>query len=155
MDRHALQELVNKCLTSLEYTDTFLVDCKISGTKIEIFLDSDTGISFETCHRVSRLIEAEFDETKVFGESYTLEVSSPGVGSPLRLLRQYPKNIGRTIEVKTAEKSVRGVLSKIENGNIFVEYETKVKEGKKNKKLIVTDEIIYDNILESKIKIKF
>jgi ribosome maturation factor RimP len=155
MDTQALQGLINKCLEDLEFTDTFLVDCKINGNKIEVFLDSDNGISFGTCHRVSRFLEAEFDTSKVFGESYTLDVSSPGVGSPLKMLRQYPKNVGRTIEVKTAEKTSRGTLTKVENGNIFVEYETKVKEGKKNKKLIVTDEISYDNILESKIKIKF
>ncbi len=147
--------LINQGIAELEYADTFLVDLRIKDNKIEVFLDSDTGISFATCQKMSRWLEAVLDDKKYFGEAYTLDVSSPGVGSPLKLLRQYPKNIGRTIDVKTSEKSVKGILTKVENDSIFVEYEVKFKEGKKNKKSIVTDEIKYENIIESKIKINF
>jgi ribosome maturation factor RimP len=155
MNIQTINILVEKGLKELSLSDTFLVESRISGNKIEIFLDSDTGITFDTCQRVSRWIEADLDSNGSFGENYTLEISSPGVGSPLRLLRQYPKNIGRIIEVKTLEKTIRGTLTKIDEDHIFVEYQTKIKEGKKNKKIIVTDEIIFDKILESKIKIKF
>ena len=99
---------------------------------------------------------AGFDEKKTFGENYVLEVSSAGVGSPLRFLRQYPKNIGRIIDIKYGDgKNVRGLLKEVNNNLILVEYETKVKEGKKNKKVIVTEEIKFEDIIESKIKISF
>jgi ribosome maturation factor RimP len=155
MESTAFKELVEQGIDQLEYTDTFLVDLKINGNKIEVFLDSDTGIGFDKCHKMSRWIEAILDEKKYFGESYTLEVSSPGVGSPLKMLRQYPKNVGRNIDIKTGEKSVRGIFSKLDGDRIFVEYEVKTKVGKKNIKSIVTDEIKYENIIESKIKINF
>jgi hypothetical protein len=71
-------------------------------------------------------------------------------------LRQYPKNIGRIIDIKhSVDKSTKGLLTKVDDNKVFVEYETKVKEGKKNKKVMVTDEIKFEDIIESKIKISF
>lgn len=151
-----IEKLVEKGLAELDFADTFLIDIKIKSNKIEVFLDSDEAISFHTCKRLSRWMEAVLDENKAFGENYTLEVSSAGVGSPLKLLRQYPKNIGRIIDIRHSDgKNVKGVLKKVEGNLVFVEYEIKVKEGKKNKKIIVTDEIKFEDIIESKIKISF
>ena len=151
-----IEKLVEKGLAELDFADTFLIDIKIKSNKIEVFLDSDEAISFHTCKRLSRWMEAVLDENKAFGENYTLEVSSAGVGSPLKLLRQYPKNIGRIIDIRHSDgNNVKGVLKKVEGNLVFVEYEIKVKEGKKNKKVIVTDEIKFEDIIESKIKISF
>lgn len=151
-----IEKLVEKGLAELEFADTFLIEIKVKNNKIEVFLDSDGAISFLTCQKLSRWLEAVFDENKAFGENYTLEVSSAGVGSPLKLLRQYPKNIGRIIDIKHSEgKNTKGILRKVEGNLLFVEYEMKVKEGKKNKKVIVTDEIKFEDIIESKIKISF
>jgi ribosome maturation factor RimP len=156
MQNVELEKIILKGLSELEYEDTYLVDLKVKNNKIEIFLDSDEGVSFLKCHKLSRFIEAILDEKKPFGEAYTLEVSSAGVGSPLKFLRQYPKNIGRIIDIKhSINKNSKGVLIKVENENIFVEYETKVKEGKKNKKVMVIDEIKFEDIIEAKIKISF
>jgi ribosome maturation factor RimP len=155
MESTHIAEIVDEGISTLGYTDTFLVDIKAKGNKVEIFVDSDGGIGFEKCQKLSRWVEAIFDEKAYFGGQYILEVSSPGVGSPLKLLRQYPKNVGRDIEIKTAEKSVKGKLEKVEGDQIHVTYETKVKEGKKNKKIIVTDIISHESIIESKIKINF
>lgn len=156
MHNSEIEKLVEKGLAELEFTDTYLVDLKIKNNKIEVFLDSDDGVSFLKCQKLSRWLEAIFDEKKTFGEMYTLEVSSAGVGSPLKLLRQYAKNIGRIIDIKYGDsKSAKGTLTRVEGNLIFVEYEIKVKEGKKNKKVIVTDEIKFEDIIESKIKISF
>lgn len=151
-----LENLVNQGLKELDFEDTFVVDVKVNLNKVEIFLDSDSGISFGKCQKVSRWIEAIFDEKKYFGEKYILEVSSAGVGSPLKFLRQYVKNVGRHIDVKyNPDKRSKGVLEKVEENNIYVTYETTIKEGKKNKKIKVTDVINYNDILEAKIKISF
>ncbi|MBK8347725.1 MAG: hypothetical protein IPL08_08840 [Saprospiraceae bacterium] len=156
MHQSEVDKWVEKGLAELGFADTYLVDTKIKNNKIEIFLDSDEGVNFLKCQKLSRFIEAILDESKVFGEAYTLEVSSAGVGSSLKLLRQYPKNIGRIIDVKYGDgKNAKGLLKKVEDNIIFVEYETKVKEGKKNKKVMVTDEIKFEDIIESKIKISF
>lgn len=151
-----IEKLVEKGLAELEYSDTYLIDVKAKNNKIEVFLDSDDAINFLKCQKLSRWLESIFDENKAFGESYTLEVSSAGVGSPLKLLRQYPKNIGRIIDIKYGEgKNVRGILKNVENNLIFVEYEIKIKEGKKNKKVMQTDIVKFEEIIESKIKISF
>ncbi len=151
-----IEKLVEKGLAELEFTDTYLIDVKVKNNKIEVFLDSDDAISFLKCQKLSRWLEAILDENKSFGENYTLEVSSAGVGSPLKFLRQYTKNIGRIIDIKHGDgQNVRGVLKKVEENLIFVEYEIKVKEGKKNKKVMQTDIIKFEDIIESKIKISF
>ncbi len=156
MHNEELEKLVYKGLTELELEDCYLVDLRIKNNKIEIFLDSDQGVSFLKCKKLSRWLEAIFDERKTFGEKYTLEVSSAGVGSPLKFLKQYPKNIGRIIDIKhSVDKQTKGTLKNVEGNSIFVEFETKIKEGKKNKKIIVIEEIIFEDIIESKIKISF
>jgi len=156
MQHSEVDKLVNKGLSELGFEDTYLIETRIKGNKIEIFLDSDDGVNFLKCQKLSRWMEAIFDEKKTFGENYILEVSSAGVGSPLRLLRQYPKNIGRIIDIKYGDgRNVRGVLKGVNNALISVEYESKVKEGKKNKKVILTEEIKFEDIIESKIKISF
>lgn len=151
-----LENLIETGLKELEFEDTYLVNVKNKDNKIEVFLDSDTGIGFLKCQKVSRWLEAIFDENKQFGENYILEVSSAGVGSPLRLLRQYVKNIGRNIEIKhSVDKRAKGILKSVEGDIITIEYETTIKEGKKNKKSIVTEQIKFEEIIESKIKISF
>lgn len=156
MQHSELEKLVEKGLGELEFLDTFLVDIKVKNQKIEIFLDSDTDINFQKCQKLSRWLEEIFDATKLFGESYILEVSSAGVGSPLKFIRQYPKNIGRTIEVKyEGTKQVKGALTKVEDDKIYVSHETKVKEGNKNKKVVLMEVIKFEDIIESKIKISF
>ena len=62
---------------------------------------------------------------------------------------------GNDISIYGDGKQVRGVLSDVKDDIIFVTYETKVKEGKKNKKLSITDQIKFNDIIESKIKISF
>lgn len=151
-----IEKLVDQGLTELGLMDMYLIECRIKGNKVEIFLDSDEGVSFLKCQKLSRWIEAILDEKKTFGENYILEVSSAGVGSPLKLLRQYPKNIGRIIDIKYgAGQQVKGTLTEVIGNIIHVNYETKVKEGKKNKKISVTEQIKFEEIIESKIKISF
>lgn len=156
MHNSEIEKLIEKALIELEFPDTYLVDLKIKNNKIEIFLDSDEGVNFLKCQKLSRWLEAIFDEKKTFGEIYILEVSSAGVGSPLKMLKQYPKNIGRIIDIKyEGGKNAKGILKNVDGNLISVEYEIKVKEGKKNKKVIVTDVIKFEDIIESKIKISF
>ncbi len=156
MDVQGLSELVNKGIENLDFNDTFLVECIINGKKIEIFLDSDEYVDFAKCKKLSRWLEAIFDEEKYFGESYILEVSSAGVGRPLKFLRQYKKNIGRLIDIKhSIDKRSKGTLVSVEEDVLNVEYEIKVKEGKKNKIVSITDKIKFEDIIESKIKISF
>lgn len=88
----------------LKANNAFFVDCQIRnerGTRvIQLFVDTDTGITIDQCAKVSRALSAELDANRVFESSLLLEVSSPGIDRPLILLRQYHKNVGRKFKVK-------------------------------------------------------
>ncbi len=155
MDINEIKTLVEQYFAESGKTDCFFVDAKIAGKKIEVFLDKDGGISFDVCHRVSRILEEVFDSKLSFGESYTLDVSSPGVGSPLKLPRQFKNNIGRAIEIKLLESKLKGNLIDANEERCIVEEETIVKEGNKKKTVMVAHELPYENIIEAKIKINF
>ena len=107
------QLLAEKFSTDADFNDCFLVETKLgAGKLLEVFVDSDGPMDFKRCQRISRFLEADLDEHKWLGEEYTLEVSSPGIGRPLKFARQYVKNIGRTVEITLLDGSVEtGVLT--------------------------------------------
>jgi ribosome maturation factor RimP len=150
-----IRSLVENYFEEENLQDCFYVSDRVTGNKIEVFIDSDTGISFLLCRKVSRVIEAVIDETQEFGEKYTLDVSSPGVGSPLTSVRQYKKNVGRNIKVKHNDQKTEGKLVAATEEGITVFYIEVVKEGKKKKKLEINKEIMYSDIREASIKISF
>ncbi len=155
MDSNRIKQIVETYFTDNQLDSCYFVDAKISGNKVEVFIDKDGGISYDICRVVSRTIEEILDRDLPFGESYTLDVSSPGVGSPLKLPRQYVNNIGRTIEVKIGEQKIKGILKSADEKICTVEEETTVKEGNKKKKVLVLHELPYQDIIEAKIKISF
>ncbi|MFN8294180.1 MAG: hypothetical protein U0T72_10680 [Chitinophagales bacterium] len=79
----------------------FLVEIKVllGGKKIEVFLDTDSGIGIDQCATISRQLEKNLDESGLVPENYVLEVSSPGMSNPLKVLRQFKKKIGSVLEV--------------------------------------------------------
>jgi len=140
----------------MEGTDMFIVELSVKpGNKIEILVDRDSGLALEDCLSVSRHVEGNLDREL---EDYSLDVSSPGVGKPLRLKRQYVKNVGRTVNVKRTDGTiVEGVLVSSDEEKIVVHTRTKEEvEGKKGKKWVERDEeIAFDTISETKIVISF
>ena len=129
-----IAQLLSELLEGEAFSDCFLLEAKLhANQKVEVFLDSDTGITFDKCQRISRYLEQHIDENGWLGEKYTLEVSSPGVSRPLTLLRQYPKHLGRKLEITQTDKTVKtGKLLQVLDNAIVLEEEVKTKEGKKN-----------------------
>ncbi|MFV0598561.1 MAG: ribosome assembly cofactor RimP [Bacteroidales bacterium] len=147
IDQEKFQSVVNQ---ELEGTDLFLVDLKIGkDNKISVFIDGDNGVAIQNCIDLSRKIESNFDREV---EDFELSVFSSGVGEPLKLNRQYKKNIGRNIEVITNEEGEKivGELLMVDEEKIVVKV-----QPKKKKDPIVEKEILIDNIKESKIIILF
>lgn len=147
IDKEKVQSIVNQ---ELEGTDLFLVDLKIGkDNKISVFIDGDNGVTIQNCIDLSRKIESNFDREV---EDFELSVFSSGVGEPLKLNRQYKKNIGRNIEVITNEEGgkIVGELLIVDEEKIVVKV-----QPKKKKDPIVEKEILIDNIKESKIIILF
>jgi len=155
--KHKLSELLEEKFSEPELSDCFLVALDITGeNKVEIFIDSDSGINSYKCQRVSRYIEAKLDETGWLGDSYGLEVSSPGLDRPLVLIRQYKKNIGRDIKVTLKDGTVsEGILVVADDDKIIVGPSKKGLK-KPNKKAAQEEiEIPYTAIEQSKILIRF
>lgn len=156
MEEKQILSLASKGIESLEYTDCFITEVSVNGNKIEIFMDSDESVSFEKCRKLSRHIEEAIDEKGWWGGKYTIEVSSSGVGRPLVSKRQYPKNVGRDIVIKTAAgEKVKGILSAVNDEGVILSYEVKEKDGKKNIKVEKEHPIKWEEIEESKIKARF
>jgi ribosome maturation factor RimP len=153
-----LSDLLDEKFREPDFADCYVIDIHLipKGNKVEVFVDSDSGMTFEKCQKISRFLESHLDENKWFGEDYTLEVSSPGVSRPLKLPRQYVKNVGRTIEITTKEGTKKeGKLVEATDFAATVEELMITKEGKKKKKELVQTIIPYDEIKKASIKIQF
>ena len=82
----------------------FLVDLQISDTfKVTVAIDGDNGVNLQDCIDISRFVDNNLDREE---QDFSLEVASAGVSSPLKSVRQYKKNIGRTLKVKTTAKEI-------------------------------------------------
>ena len=130
-----IKELLAVVEKSLEGTDMFVVDCTIApDNTIDLRLDSDTSVSIDTCAMLNRAIGEAFDRDV---EDYSLTVASAGIGEPLKLVRQYKKLIGESVEVllKSGVK-ILATLDEVYDDAITISYdEAVVVEGKKKKQI--------------------
>lgn len=89
-----IQDLVDNYCAG---TAIFLVETVIRPTnKITVYIDGDHRVTVEECRRLNRFLEEELDRDL---QDFDLTVSSAGTDRPLRLLRQYTKNIGNDLKV--------------------------------------------------------
>ena len=145
----AIEQMVNRLLE--DNPEYFLVELRINPTNnIKVFLDSDTGISIDQCVKHNRLLYKQLEETGWFPDgNFSLEVSSPGLDEPLKLLRQYQKNTGRKVELilKNGETHVGKLLSVSADGVLLEET-----KGKNKKKELIQHQFTFDNIKTTKIQ---
>jgi len=147
MQTSKIAELVEN---HLQGTDKFLVEVLIKpGNRVYVFIDGDHGVTIDDCVRVSRMLENSLDRES---EDFELNVSSAGADQPLRMPRQYPKNIGRSLHIKLAdEKELKGKLMSTDENGI-----TLLTEGDKKKKIApVETYILFQSIVEAKVIISF
>lgn len=139
-----------------EFKDCFVVEVDHSNKKLDVYVDSDSAMTFAKCQRISRYLEAYLDEEKPLGEEYILNVSSPGVDRPLKFHRQYVKNIGRKLEVTTTEgETLTGELKAATPTEIVLEAKRRIKEGKRKKTVVEDVTVTRDAIKKSIVKISF
>lgn len=132
----------------------FPVEIKISpANDIKVFLDADDGITIEKCTSLNKALYKYIEESGLFaGENFSLEVSSPGIDEPLKLHRQYRKNIGRRVEVVMHDGSkTEGKLLTVNNNEIIIEE----RSGKGNKIIIKPITIQFNQIKHTKVLITF
>ena len=100
--------------------EVFLVDVRVrTGNIINVFIDGEKGVMIEDCINLSRFIEGSLDREV---EDFELSVSTAGIDQPLKLLRQYPRNVGRTVEVTLKDGEIKvGKLSRVTEDSIEIE----------------------------------
>ena len=112
--------------------DLFLVEVKIKPTNnIKVFIDGDQGVTIDKLVQYNRRLYKEIEENNMFPNGdFSLEVSSPGLDEPLKLHRQYVKNIGRFVEVteKEGNKKDGKLISATEQAIIIEEQKGKGKK---------------------------
>jgi ribosome maturation factor RimP len=151
--RESVTQLIEEKIAG---TDMFIVDVTVRpGNVIDVTLDCDSGITIEACTEVHRHLLHSMDREV---EDYSLEVSSPDLTKPLKVFRQYLKNIGRDLSVKKADKSkTEGELVAASEHDVTLLTSQKEEvPGKKGKKLVEREITIpFADITEAKVMIRF
>ena len=132
MEINKLVEVVEEHLAG---SDVFVVECQCTpSNEITLILDADSRVSIDTCVAVSRAVDAVFDRDV---EDFSLTVTSAGIGEPLKLLRQYQKIVGSTMEILLKDGiKILATLDDATEQGITVSYDEKVAvEGRKRKEL--------------------
>jgi ribosome maturation factor RimP len=153
----AFKEKVNLLLTEAlsDKPSLFLIDLTITDAfKVIVTLDDDNGVVLQDCIDISRVIENNLDREE---QDFSLEVASAGVSSPLKHIRQYKKNIGRTLIVKTETENIEAEL--VEANDDFVILSWKAREpkkiGKGKETVQKTLEVPYGEIKEAIVTVTF
>jgi ribosome maturation factor RimP len=147
-------QTVEKLIEPLLFDDIFLVSIKIKPTNnFKIYLDADSGLGIEKCIKINRALYKIMEEMGLYPDGdFSLEVSSPGIDEPLKLLRQYKKNMGRSVEVTTNDEEKReGILKEVTDDAITIEQT----EGKGKKAVTINTAISFTDIKQTRVLIKF
>ncbi len=137
-EQERIQEIMGAQLEGSAY---FVVDVQIKGIKaipkVIVTLDGDQGIGIDACADISRKLDKQLEEENLFPKAYVLEVSSPGIDQPLKLVRQYPQHIGRQLRIQLRDGSIKtGKLDVVTPDQIVIQEEVPHKANKKRKEII-------------------
>jgi ribosome maturation factor RimP len=146
------EQLVTEILS--HEPEYFLVEVKLKPTNnIKVYIDGDKGISIEKCVYFNRQLYKKIEEAHLFpAGDFSLEVSSPGVDKPLKMHRQYIKNIGRNVEVNFIDGSKKeGKLLQATNNDIILEQITGKVKKQETQQLVIP----FSNIKTITVQIQF
>lgn len=152
IDKTKIEALVQEHIAG---TDQFLVDIKLSVSRLGVSIDKLEGITLEECSSLSRFLINQLEPTG-FLETHELEVGSPGLDSLLMVPQQYLRRLGRELKVITTEgREIKGVLESADENGIQLKETTSRKENKKKIISEVTHQLTYGEIREAKLVINF
>ena len=136
--------------------DKFVVDVLVSGKKLPrrvmVIIDGDQGVTIDDCAALSRILSKELDDRAYFGDdNYLLEVSTPGLDHPLKLKRQYLKNIGRNLKVVQKEGTTEGRLQEVTDDKLVLVQEIGTGKKKETKEI----QIPFSEIDKTFVRVSF
>lgn len=153
MDEKKVRGLLDEALALNE--SLYLIDLSISvNNKIQVTVDGDNGVPLSECIRISKNINDNFDREE---EDFSLEVATPDIAHPIKVKRQYIKNINRILKVKTADEEFEGTLVTADEDKIILNWKAREPKpiGKGKVTVEKTATIDYKDIKEAKVKILF
>ncbi|MGN1067124.1 MAG: ribosome maturation factor RimP [Candidatus Fimimonas sp.] len=103
-----------------------LYEKKFDGMNLTIVIDKEGGVTIDDCEMLHKAIDAPLDELDPIENSYTLNVSSPGLDRPLKLDWDYKRNLGKKISVKLykpleGKKTFQGVLASFDETSFVLD----------------------------------
>jgi len=154
MEYNKVLTLVNEALE--ENVSLFLIEATISPDfKIKVVVDGDNGVTVKDCVKISRHIEHNLDRET---EDFSLEVTTGGAAEPLKLKRQYKKNVGRILKVRLIDTTeIEGTLTEVLEDGIVLNWKAREPKPVGKGKITVDKNatIAFENIKEAKAKIIF
>ena len=149
------EEIKKTAAAHLKNESHFVVDVIASlrnnPKKLLVIVDGDKGISIDDCADLSRELSKALDETNLVEGAFVLEVSTPGLDQPLKTKRQYVKNIGRSVKIKTKDKTVEGKLTAVSDDKLELLQQT----GSGKKKEEKTISVLFDDIEKTFVLVSF
>ena len=150
-----IREIEQKVNSLVETHPThFLVEVRIKPTNnIKVFIDADEGVILSDLIAYNRRLYKILEESGFYPDGdFSLEVSSPGLEEPLKMNRQYKKNVGRYVDITLLDGNIQqGKLLETTSEGVVIETES----GKGKKKNIRQESILFTDIKTTKIQIKF
>ena len=99
-----------------------------SNWYLRAYIDKEGGISVDDCEVVSRAFSDKLDEEDFIDDAYIMEVSSPGLGRPLKKEKDYKRSMGKELEIRTYRAIERnrefyGILTAYDDNSVTIEEE--------------------------------
>jgi ribosome maturation factor RimP len=128
-----------------------MLDERFQGSNLFLAgIDGDQAVTVDDCRELSRYIESQLGRDS---EDYELTVSSPGTDRPLFIARQYPKHVGKTLNVITHNgEQVKGKLADADHERIFLEQDVRISKKETEKRIVVLG---FHEIKSAKVELEF
>lgn len=143
------EELLNPIMEELSFELVDVEFVKEGGNwYLRAYVDKEGGITIDDLEKVSRRLSELLDEKDFIEDSYILEVSSPGLGRPLKKEKDFERSLGKAVEVRTyraveRQKEFTGILVSYDKNFVTVRFEDET-EKKFDKKEIALIRLAFD-----------
>ena len=123
------EQLLEPIVTELNFELVDVEYVKEGGTwYLRAYIDKPGGITVDDCEIVNRALGDLLDEEDFIEDSYILEISSPGLGRPLKKERDFARSLGEEVEIRTyrmvnKQKEFRGILKAYDKDTVTIEEE--------------------------------
>ena len=99
-----------------------------SSWYLRAYIDKGGGIAIDDCETISRILSDWLDKEDFIDDSYILEVSSPGLGRPLKKEKDFARSLGKEVDVKLyrardKQKDFTGILAEYDKNTVTIELE--------------------------------